>query len=277
MHEHNETSDTFNPIKHARLINEGGISTYRKSGQSMHVESINSYRSGSGYGTAVMRNVMMTSFSNGCNGNVSLDAAWSSHVFHLYMGMEPVDWPVLRFEKEHGTDLYDSALELIEKKSLDEIGKDEIIPLSHIKRLVKLLEVSAPEDLLTEDSLQRLQNKLAEEMSYVEFRLIPVMISSVINKSSTSHLGAVQMVMSEQGKARWKEAIEQNKVFQPFKNLEHLHHFMNESQINRLVSRTPPTMNKSGAADSLQQRFKSELSALSVQDKDISSKPPTKR
>ncbi len=42
------------------------------------------------------------------------------------------------------------------------------------------------------------------------------------------------MYLSDEGKARWKDAIDRNIEFKPFKNLEHLRSYMTEEQINTL-------------------------------------------
>ncbi len=129
---------------------------------SLYLSLITSNKSGSG--TAGIRKVVEKSLKKGCEGRYHCDASWSSHIFHLYMGMIPED-------------------------------TSKFIPL--------VLGI-----------LQRANGSF---------------------RPSTKRLGSVPMVLSDDGLKVWKEAIEKNQEFVPFRNFEHLQKNMNEEQQSTLI------------------------------------------
>ncbi len=215
----------------------------------IHIDRMQS--SGAGFGTATYREMMKLSLKEG-NCKVETHAAVSSHLFHLYMGMAPIDRAVSIAENKYGDRVFRGIQELEKVQATAESDKDvsSLDPdLLYMLGTVLAKELNKPFASITVDTV--LENKclltklLEERCSYICDVFITKLIECLKEPGpvpQTNSLGTVKMVMSEEGRKRWYEAIKQNEPFAPFKNLEHLHSKMTSDQIeeiNTLVSLRP--------------------------------------
>lgn len=188
---------------------------------------------GRGYGTAVMREAIKKSLDK-CEGRFRLDGA-SSLLFHLKMGMMPRERLVNYIEHRYG---------IIGVNAL----KNKASPTaSQLKTLIEIIKEEAPEipnpDSLTRTDIWKLFNgneKLAKlsskKVSYLREIFIPDLLQflkanmGVKFPETPEAFGGVQMELSSSGLERWRETIEKDKVFVPFRQFEHLDPFMTPEQ-----------------------------------------------
>lgn len=84
-----------------------------------------------------------------------------------------------------------------------------------------------------------LDGQEAEKISFIQEIFAPGLLNILESnngnaRSDTSLLGSVPMIMSNEGKTRWKNAIESNKPFEPFRDFTHLSPYFTQKQIMRL-------------------------------------------
>jgi len=226
----------FAQVRHDNLLSRGTIQYHEEPGKNrMYIVKRVAGHKGKGYGTAAMRLVVEESFSKGYQGNVSSETSWSSHLFHLKMGMIPVDR-----ELDYVTTVYGY---FVGRTALMELRDNSYIQ-QDLTQILKILrkEKNIPNDqVLTETSLSENENReflldlLEKRISYLSDYFIPTLIA-LLDKTcneafpDTDIFSCVPMDLSEEGKARWKDAIDREIEFKPFRNFEQLHPVMTDEQ-----------------------------------------------
>lgn len=224
------------------LAETGGYSKYFYSGAYFYIEKLSSHQAG--FGTAITRKVVKESLDKGCGGNIELQAAWTSHLFWLYMGMTPKERTINVVDVKWGV-LGQNALEqysLIKKQILEKDLSIDLVELKILKLILGSLKNISFKDVTMQmivDSEEELNSFYNQEGSYIKEYFIPQILKILeknidIKRPDTSLLGSVPMTLSEEGLQRWKEAIEGKKSFPSFKKLEHLRPLMNMEQIQQL-------------------------------------------
>lgn len=232
------TQSKHDESAHRELLKRGYYTLRRVKEDALQIERVHSYVKGSGFGTAVMRETVKEALEQ--NKTVTLDAAWSSHIFHLYMGMRPIDRKVSYLATTYGFLMPDCIEDLRKYHTVEDINnsgdlKDLLKVLRTEKRLPKSTVLTAQDVIDNKEFLLELTNK---KVSYLTFNFIPTLLMIFkwhIDKKfpDTSSLTAVMMELSEEGKARWQEAITEQIEFTPFKGFEQLIPFMTPSQKER--------------------------------------------
>ena len=237
------------------------VETDSKNNQkSVYMTKIAATTQGRGFGTKCTRYLMMKSFSEGCQGRLVNEAAWSSHIFHLYMGMIPKErevdaYPlIIGYIDENRLANYFTSLEQSVKANKP-LTPSQQSDLSVLKRILEFLDtgtVNPSGEGYTLDDVLRRKDEIIRgfderTLSYIKHEFIPRLLrvlrqnlgsgdGEVIKafNINTSRLGSISMEMSNEGIQRWKEAIQTHTDFAPFKNFEQLHPYMTEAQIQEL-------------------------------------------
>jgi len=191
---------------------------------------------GQGSGTRAMRCLVKESLARNFDGCVKLQANYSSHLFHLLMGMVPEEGQLDYLYYKHSF----SAPPAVE--ALRRCQSSQQIPISELDTLKDILayEKKIPKETITKDVifdnkafLLSLKNK---KLSSLQTLFIPAFLDVLKElkagkpRPDTSHLTAVNMVLSDAGKTRWKKAIAANAPFEPFRDFSHLRPYMTPSQ-----------------------------------------------
>ena len=199
-----------------------------------------------GFGTASTLLVFKRSMELAYGGRFHNFADLSSHLFHLYMGMVPVDSQRAYVPFKWGM-RGESALEEFDKLIYDDHPEEE----RHIKVLKEMLTEIRSQNKKPEDPPIHITTRMVEKAgkefeelqkkthSYLAGEFIPEIISILERcppeaRPSTKLLGGVKMFLSDEGLARWTKAVETHSPFVPFKRLEHLHRYMSPEQLKRL-------------------------------------------
>lgn len=234
--------NAFDEENYKKALN-AGFKLFHEDNEKHHlyVDRIKSYAPG--FGTAVMRYFAERSLENkNLDGNLELDASWSSHLFYLYMGMIPVDRPINYVSHQYGL-MGSLALQKLttckNEKSLSQ-HKQLAIVIDILSEETGL-EKSALTDkdvLEYRDYLLGLQGKT---VSFLSVKFIPDILSALENnignkRPDTEWMGSVKMILSVEGKARWKDVIERKINFKQFKNFEQLLPYMSDAQKSQLKS-----------------------------------------
>jgi hypothetical protein len=225
-------------VKHFIEIDEGQIGIY--------IARRVSYEPG--FGTASMRAIMQEYFSENCKGGIYNLASSTSHLFHLYMGMIPIDMQIGVVPARFGwigedvmRDLPSLQDRLKKGEECEEFTVKILKGIIYYARTNKVDRAQA-EQITTEDILG-CQDELTElnkkTVSYISGSFIPLILRFLEScpgerQPRTDGLSCVNMKMSDAGMARWKAAIENKQPFVPFKRLEHLHAYMDDEQLQRL-------------------------------------------
>ncbi|MBM3207981.1 MAG: hypothetical protein FJZ57_05175 [Chlamydiae bacterium] len=221
---------------------------YSDNTATMHLDRIVSHTKG--FGTDGYRHMMKAVFERNIP-SITTDASFSSHVFHTFMGMIPLHNHGLSSVKLQfgncGLKALTAALQLNDCESLEELDKF----LAKNGKLLKIILLYYQGEDSDYDEVQPLtleefkQNKEAfEEIQtktepYIQTIFLPNIMHNRIPQESgmrrsTEVLTSVMMKMSPEGMARWRESIEENKPFVPFKDLSHLRIYMDNDQLNSL-------------------------------------------
>jgi hypothetical protein len=197
------------------------------------------YSDGPGSGTQTMRELVKLSLALEFNGNIELEAFDSSHIFHLFMGMVP-DETVL---DSNGFSDVAAQNQLSKLKACSDVN-DIPDPNTVLFITLYLAEIyNKSNDEITKqmifDNKEFLLSPEAGKISYIQDtfapKLLDILESNTENKRpDTSSLGNVLMVLSDEGKTRWKRAIELSEPFEPFRDFSHLRSHMSPEQIQRL-------------------------------------------
>ena len=213
--------------------------------RSLHIVKRVSHEKGAGFGTASTREIVARSFALGFEGRVHNAASWSSHFFHLYMGMIPYDrsinpilhyWGLCGEEAVQNFELIKECLELNEPLSEEEEGY-----LKTLKQMIAHTKGMSLKEITDRDVIAEGESAIAQlnekEVSFLREEFIPSILR-ILEKNpaerhpDTTSLTSVEMMMSDEGIARWKQAIEQKLEFKQFKKLEHLHSYMTPEQLS---------------------------------------------
>lgn len=198
---------------------------------------------GNGFGTAVMREMFKLSLEHKL-GNIKSDTSWSSHLFHLYMGMIPINRQTNLVQNRWGMNGRRVIKELAEgtyEEDENEFKRqfstlNEMLQFAtHSKKNFTKEEIFNQENI---DLLLALNNKTC---FYLQDEFIPMFLDFMeIHQGEkfpdTKHWGDIPMHLSAAGIERWKQALDQNLEFQTFKNFEQLKPFLNEEQKGRLAA-----------------------------------------
>jgi hypothetical protein len=211
-----------------------------------------------GFGLASTRLIVKESLKIGGEGRFYNEASWTSHFFHLFMGMIPVDreisevslmWPALEInhtseDNEPECRFLANFVHLKEKiTSKQDLTHDDQNHLNQFKDiLVTIKGVSKKEitDKMFAESEADLKAFQGRQVSYVQAKFIPYMLRkfrwSIRNqqRADTNGYGSVCMVLSDVGIERWKAAIDGKKPFKQFKDLEQLRPMMTAEQLKEL-------------------------------------------
>jgi hypothetical protein len=246
------------------ITKSGGRCNYYYNVKEKHILLYDLFSNTKGFGTDMMRCLMSKSIDAGYSGAIKVDAAWSSHLFYLFMGMMPKEAPVSYLKYFYGNSAT-RALELLSEitEDFEPISAQErsyFSTLSHMLREEKKIPQTTPitaKDL--SDNSSFLQGLAHKKSSYIRDSFVPDLLKileapyerSVTSKyPPTNSLGGIIMFMSEDGKSRWRNAIEQNKPFISFKSLEQLYSFISEDQKRRLEIALKKIMTQSVAPQS---------------------------
>lgn len=217
---------------------------------SIHIANMSAYP-GSGFGTAAVREVVSESLKNGYEGRVHCVAAYSSHIFHLYMGMIPIEdhWVKTEFGLcgIWAIKSYQSIKEkLIAKTQLTDVESNNLTTLKRILSSAKqtfsaldnVLEIADQDVIDSEETLRKLENRT---ISCLTNSFIPTLLEILerqkfTRRPDTSAWGNVHLYLSDEGRNRWIEAIEGERAFVPFRRFEHLQPLMTQDQLKQLNS-----------------------------------------
>ncbi len=224
---------------HKALLQKG---TYTLSPKDdvIHIDKVNSHKQGSGFGTAVVREVIKEALEN--NKKVTLEAEKKSHIFHLYMGMVPTDRQVLYVNAQYGLDTERTIDSLNDYDNAKDLNESE-----HLSKLLTILGTEldlSPHTLNAQDVIDNkafLLDLIKRSVSFITFQFIPqflrILRADIATKyPDTSNLHIVPMELSAQGRARWQDAITQGIEFTPFKEFESLLPYMTDEQKKQLNS-----------------------------------------
>lgn len=238
----------FTPVSSSNQITLDNPEFYaicNESKESIFIEKVFSKIQGNGSGTKFFREFVAKSLSE-CSGKIELMAAWSSHVFWLKMGMLPIEHSVST-ETIHGLIIQITWEEFSEtKKILEQPNGFSLIESTKLKYLKLLVSVAKniKLDQVTNEMILASENDLRDFMekswSYTKEvfinRLLRILKKTPPDQKipNTNSLESVCMTLSPEGVQRWKEAIENDQPFVPFRKLEHLQPFMSDTQKQEL-------------------------------------------
>lgn len=258
----------FDKEKHEKALHAGLLLWHQEpSKKCLHVDKREAHQRGNGFGTAAMRYLVEQSYKLGYEGNIDSETSWSSHLFHLYMGMIPKEKDE-KFVSYAWGDFGEDVLKNLEdnyyhddKTALEE----DLEVLSEMLHMVKNFkeystltetdilkfknlkedELFTEADILDEKNMELILSLRQKTLSHLRFKFIPLLLRTLqkntnIKYPDTGTWGSIVMVLSNAGKARWKEALDKNIEFVPFKNFEHLYPFMTSDQkqlLNEIVKK----------------------------------------
>lgn len=220
------------------------LSQDHRSRISICMEKIKSFTPG--FGTASARKIVKISLENGGEGRYHATAVDSSHLFHLYMGLVPIDrksslvshkWGLLGYfaVKNYNT---------IQDKLQKNVGLtiQELSDLKFLKMILADLNGLNHDQItnvMVSESQKEIDEIKSQTFSYFTQDFIPRLLnilkrSATKKQPDTSELLTRDMYLSDEGLTRWKDAIAQQKPFVPFRKLEHLRPFMDADQLTQL-------------------------------------------
>lgn len=234
----------FDADKHAKILRAGShVFHIQTAEERIHLTNVDARIKGSGFGTAVMREMVKLSLKHGYQGNIKADATRSSHLFHLYMGMIPVDRKQNLIQYEWGM----GGEKIIDRLEQGIYFEDKIKLRSDFDTLKSMLQYAtksnlnfSENDILKEENIKLISSLKNCSVSYVQALFIPMFLGFMENNCNkkypdTGHWGSIAIKLSDEGKSRWKHAIDNETEFKPFRNFEHLHPFMSDEQKAKLV------------------------------------------
>lgn len=252
--EHKKEPNDFDQKKHLQLLYRSGgeykygeefelkdnqtyfdITDREHAKKCIFISKVISPGKGGGFGTAVMRDAVSESLKRGLGGSVQLDSVWSSHLFYLYMGMVPIE-----YDKNDLGVVGFAALKYLEEHNQLHDFSDDKPHVKHLKYLLSHLLDGNHHAYGAQDILDHREQLLAlrkEKHSFIRESFIPRLLcclNTTDEYPDTSMLNSVMMTLSDAGKARWTYAIQNDKAFTPFKNLEHFQPYMTDAQKKQL-------------------------------------------
>ncbi|HAT3863344.1 TPA: hypothetical protein JAN60_07570 [Legionella pneumophila] len=195
----------------------------------VHIHMIIAPTERKGFGTKAIGYIIANTLQEGYT-HFELDASYSSHLFHLYMGFSPKAqgdisyiryWYGIRGEK---------AINKIREGHIDDLSERDLQELTAIYEDANQINEGPTLEI---EQIKSLKNELIaleqKKLPWIEYKFIPTLLDFLKNysqdksKNSGDYFGSVPMILSEAGLARWKEAIETGAPFKPFYDLSHLH------------------------------------------------------
>lgn len=194
-----------------------------------------------GCGTQAMRYLVQLSDEKGYGGALRLEAGYKAHLFHLYMGLIPLDRSLDYVEFLYGPEMA-KALDAVLKCSMETDSKEIML---YKNSLVLLLskELNVPESEITIQKIIQNREFLSylktKKKSYLQDQFIPMLLALLetnldIKRPDSTHWNDIDMELSKEGKARWLQAIKDNAPFVLFRSFEQLRPYMSKEQINML-------------------------------------------
>lgn len=196
---------------------------------------------GQGEGTRAFKEVFQCSLALGLDGHVHIDACYSSHLFWLKMGFIPY-----LSEVGKNDNYYYSNLGLDVNKDLEEIESFEneyptfgaAAYILHNEQFAYVHNIKRATKKVLLENKQFLKDIGAEKGGKaIRYKFIPSLlnvIKSSIKKPKerpdSSRLGPVAMFLTDEGRVRWKKAIEDNNTIELFRDCVLLKPYMTELQ-----------------------------------------------
>lgn len=239
---------------------------------SIYVDELDSCQRG--FGKAFTRYVFKKSQLKGFGGNVHKIAAWSSHIFHLKMGMLPsltkynfseVFWYNNRSYKVDSERILKELPELqqiIKERQKSKAGnlrfrgeKSRITLLqSMLSEVLRLKTGSSPKKISYEMILQAqrkdfnvLEKHKVTVINFKDIENLLIVLEEYAEKHqgknplddpeiNTKRMGIVPMMLSDEGIERWARAVDSEHPtdFKSFTNLEHLDKYLPPATLIRL-------------------------------------------
>lgn len=249
------SSDSKKADSNAELLKVGGTFTFTikyikspyfsQGSAHIFIDHRQSSQSASGWGTAITRFIVDISLKNPLiQGNILSDTSWSSHVFHLKMGMVPTkEWDSLQryFLTEEKTEEVINILQtFIELPAQDcaQLDHDELEQLESIYRYIRFIPQTQKipiEELFNQKQI--FIDLLTKGFPYLTHDFNNAILNA-LNKSigksapNTESLYCINMKLSKEGLEAWKEDLNGTKKFQSLIYFPQLK--MTPAQQNRL-------------------------------------------
>ncbi|SNW62950.1 Hypothetical protein ORPV_1046 [Orpheovirus IHUMI-LCC2] len=209
---------------------EDGYCIYSVKKECTYIESITSHKKG--FGTRMIRNIIKERLDNNLDGNVKLQACWSSHIFWIYMGMIPMNSDVNYVSSKYG---------ILGREALNHIlnpSSSEFPYLSIIKHIINMeygINIDDINDTIISEKYEDLIKLNNKTSSYIHIDFIPRLLRVLGSKDlNTKYFGSINMSLSDEGLQRWKDCIYNDVDFIPFRDLSHMRQYMDDKQIKIL-------------------------------------------
>lgn len=222
---------SFDYKQFEKALKEGHIEFLQESRYEHEKEKIFIRIKDSGSNLVSFREVMSECIAANFDGIIEADAYRRSHLDYLKLGFVPLE----RLISAHGLYGESIATELLACTNLTDLQKKSRSFIEGMKEILRT-ELNTPEekDISIEDVFKNrdvLIKHYNKKVSYITEYFIPFLVDSLKRNSGkicpdTSYMGSVIMILSPEGKARWCDAIKQNKEFVPFTDLSHLKLFL---------------------------------------------------
>ena len=229
----------FDETRHKQLLNFG-IMSYTLEQDALFINKRTS--NAAGFGTASMRELVGISLSKR-DGKIRTQAAWSSHIFHLKMGMIPEQKSTFYVKTMYGFCGLSCIREIIALSSVVELSKNNLL-IEEFKWIYRLeYKLEAEKEVSNQDlfeSIPYFKDLLNKKIDYLQHDFIPDLLGVLKgsignNRPDTSTWGSIVMSLSPLGKERWQNAINRKIEFQPFRDFAHLHPYMTPGQRKELT------------------------------------------
>lgn len=236
-----------------KIDNKDGFatSTYMvKNGQGqVHIDRLYSYTPG--FGTAAYRHILKFSAEKNVADRITVEASGSSHLFYLKMGMMPSNGPISALY--HFLSLYQSYKKNFVSDFILLLNNkiNNNLPLTadekDIARCLKIIltikddqfDYNQAKTISHSELTERANEINAITISYLWYKLLSSLCiycedTEDRRKINTEMIGSITMIMSPMGLDRWRQDLNGEKEFKPFRQLEHLYQFLQPWQIDKL-------------------------------------------
>ncbi len=187
-----------------------------------------------GFGTSAMSHLMKLSFA--MKKPLYTNAVESSHGFYDKMGWIPARKTCSYVYEKYGAPAGDAVSKLCSCSPGADIAQMDGLDIKELKRILSS-EKNFPTETITADMLREEQGWFAElqkkTLPYCSNYYIPARLLALKKgekRDSSGWMDPEEMIPSSLGIVRWKESIEQNKNFEPFRDCAHLVPFMTPEQ-----------------------------------------------
>lgn len=198
---------------------------------------------GKGSGTLAMRALVELSLASGFDGNVRVEAGYSSHLFYLLMGMVPEERVSLPYvEYKYGRKERFALSNFLTENKQDEQTINMLKKILSAEKKIALEKITIEYIEQNRPLLTTLLNTPPVSCipRYFTEQLIGALHKYKTDKrTSTAYWWGVAMSLSDEGKKRWKDAIDSGKEFKLFRDFAHLKSLMPQDQITQLEAIVP--------------------------------------